>query len=447
MDDKDKIQERLKEISKSVHTRRSEKDLFLAINQCSELIQENPDCWEAYRLRASLHDRKKQLDEAIQDFNKTISLCPDDHPDKVNIYAEAGLVLLQKEEYENIGDVIKCALLLNPKHMLTVLLLGQVVRVVHKLDETETKPGWLDIGFIEEAIKRCEEQMDFDDEGYPSHLGESETLSCLYSYSAGLYSEQGDHQKVIDKCKKSIKYSTRQAQGGRLNPFIHRRLAFSYLALGQYKEALMEFDKVSTRLRSDPEVIEGRSESLLKLIEKQEKDFRERLETFLEGPDSIFDLREKFVAKEKEYDKLYRGTNNWLSLSLFATFVTISTVLYYLLTSNSESVSQNSLSILPYLGVALLVAAVPAWWTRILLRSRDRWLILREDSFRKAAIMQYIKATGGNEDFRNQIILETIKHLANRSGADLLAGSQTDDHGMPYSIPDAINKTLKRRNP
>ena len=58
--------------------------------------------------------------------------------------------------------------------------------------------------------------------------------------------------------------------------------------------------------------------------------------------------------------------------------------------------------------------------------------------------MQYIQATKGNKEFRNQIILETITHMENRSGADLLLALHTDDPGMLYSVADAVEKIWKK---
>lgn len=158
--------------------------------------------------------------------------------------------------------------------------------MVDKLDETKPKPKWLNTRFIGKVIERYEEQIDFDDENYPLDSEDSYALYRLYAELGKLYAEQENHQKAVDKYKKSIKYREGKEGNGPSDPDLHKCLATSYQALEQYKEAVVEFDKAATAQHEFSEIARGRSESLLKLIEKQEKDFQEKLETFLEGPDS-----------------------------------------------------------------------------------------------------------------------------------------------------------------
>ena len=414
------------------------------IEEFTKIIERFPGYSEAYEKRGYIHRNNKNYGLAIADFSEAIRLSPDNP----GLYISRGHAFLNKNQYKETRDDFNKAISLDPKNDF---ILKNIALAFEK------NPDLLDINDFEKTIEEYKEHL-----GTDTSESENRTLSLLYKILGTIYAEQGKHEQAADTYKQSIEYVGNKKSGVIDIYEIHYLLGITYSKLGKYKEAIVEFDQTQLGQtqpgqthhfhRKYPGVDEKRSKALLNLVEKQESDFQEKIEKFLSGPNSIFELQDHFFKREKECDAHYQRTTVQIRRFLWVTFGAIVLGvggISYLLIYHPPvlaSIEKNAFSLLPYIGIVLLLAAVPVWWTRILLRVRDRWLILREDCFRKASIMQYVKATGRDEEFRNQIILETIRHMENRSGADLLLALHTDDPGMLYSVTDIIEKVLKKRH-
>ena len=409
-----------------------------AIAECTKIIEIDPNYLEAYKLRGLIYsDRINKHDLAISNFSKAIDLSPND----ADLYISRGKSYLKKENYNELRSDFDKAFALDPKNPDVIRLLESILA---------SKSNFLDKDSIKKIIK---EYIDANKIGINDHFQKYEcqkelvALNCLYARLIIICVKNGDYTQAIYDFEKEFEYySNLFGQDSYGNSDVFQCIGIAYSELGEYRKAIVVFDKI---LRLTPEhrgASEGRSNALFNILEKQENDFQEKIERFLSGPTSIFKLQDHFFEREKECSSEYHGITKRISVSLSLTFITILGGIYLVYKGfDVASIGGNAFSLLPYLGIVLLIAAVPAWWTRILLRSRDRWHILREDCFRKAAIMQYIQATGRDEEFRNQIILETIKHIANRSGADLLVALHTDDSG-PYSVTDLAKTYSKNKS-
>ena len=404
-----------------------------AIAECTQVIEIAPNHLDAYKLRGHVYgERLKKYDLAISDFSNAIKLSPND----VDSYVKRGRIYLHQENYEQVSNDLDMIFSLNPKNPDAVRLLESSFL---------KKNDFLERDRVDKIVSKFEEEIDFNDSS-PKSRGEIHLLLPLYKRLGLICIEDNNYKPAISYCKKVLEYYKRIDRPDIIDPDIYNCLGTAYNELGEYKNAIVAFDKVLKKIPDYPGASEGRTNALLKLIEKQEKDFQEKIEGFLSGPTSIFKLQDHFFEREKECKAKYRNITKWINTSLLFTFATIIGGIFFLIRKGFDIafIEGNVFSFLPYLGI-VLIAAVPAWWTRVLLRSRDRWQILREDCFRKAAIMQYIQATGRDKEFRNQIILETIKHIANRSGADLLVALHTDDLG-PYSVTDSARKIFEKKS-
>ena len=404
-----------------------------AIEEYTYVIQFFPQHSQAYRRRGYLYDRKNSLDLAKEDFSKAIDLTPDD----ASLYITIGSIFLKEKKYNEVLANINHALSLNSKNY----------RILHLIDSAfKEKPDFMNLSTIEKIVEEYEQHTDFDITSSSVDINLITSLILMYKRLALIYAEHEKYQDFIDKYKASI---DKVKAIGVTDAEIHYLLGIAYGKLGQNKNALSEFDNALRKQHDHTAASEERSKVLLSIIERQENDFQTELEGFLSGPESIFGLRDKFLEREKECVARYRNITKWIGFSFFFTFLTIASGIVVLgwwvnqFTSFSF-IDSNPFSLLPYIAVLLLFTAVPVWWTRILLKSRDRWQVLQEDCFRKAAIMQYLQATGSDTEFRNHIILETIKHMANRSGADLLVALHSDDPGMLYSATDIMEKIIKK---
>ena len=408
-----------------------------AIKEYTQVIEIDPDYSEAYEHRAYIYEDSGYYELAIDDFSHAVELSPDN----VRLRLARGNLYLKTENYAAVLKDLRKILPLNPANPDAIKLLEATLN---------KKNDFLDKSDIEKIIKEYEENINVDDDDDPNLTHQVlYPLARIYKIFGLILAKNGDHKQAISKYNKSIECQSKTHSQPDSNT--HYLLGNAYSNLGQYKEAIVEYDKAIRREEQNyADASEGRSNALLKLIEKQESDFQGRIEEFLSGPDSIFKLQDRFLEKEKECVARYSGIAKWIALSLSLTFLNVASGIgalgWWLNHSTSfSSVGSNAFSLLPYIAVLLLFIAVPVWWTRILLRSRDRWQILREDCFRKAAIMQYIQATGSDKEFRNHIILETIKHMANRSGADLLAALHSDDPGMLGSATDIMERMIKKK--
>ncbi len=449
MNDQTEIQQLLEQ-AKSLSNSGKYKEAIEVVNQVIAIDSQNAD---AYELLGYLHDKNNRNDLSIKAYSKAIKLSPEN----VDLYVARGYIFLEEENYKEILVDIKKAF------SLSLISAGAINLMRFAF---EKNPKWLDINIAEKMIEEYVQYIDTnnlskrilddDDLSLMSFLND---LSSLYERLGIIYADQKKYKQAIGKYMKAIEYNGGLEAPLYNFPSVHYLLGQAYSELGQYQAAIVEFDKSTNISRksstyssreSYPGADEGRSNALLKLIEKQESDFQGKIEEFLSGPNSIFELHDRFLEREKECSAHYHKTTKWIAVSLYLTFLAIvlgiTAVGLWLNFSEFFSTERNAFSILPYIGIVLLFAAVPVWWTRILLRSRDRWQILQEDCFRKSSIMQYVKATGGDAEFRNQIILETIKHMANRGGSDLLLALHSDDPGMLYSVTDIIEKVLKNKS-
>ncbi len=399
----------------------------------TEIIKKFPRYAEAYKYRGKFYNKNRHYDLAEADLTEAIKLISND----ANLYAARGKVSLNKKNYEETLSDLSKAFALDSGNFRALQLL---------LSALDKKPDFLDFNDVDEIAEQYEEKIAANRQSSLYSTREP-ALASIYTKLGEFYANKKDHEKTIDRLKKSIKYSALSTLGiPSGSPEVHCLLGHAYSGLGQYKEAIVEFDKAVDH----PGAALGRSKALIMLIEKQKEDFQERIEEFLAGPNSIFELQEFFLKREKEYGSHYNNINRWIIISLGTVFFfIIGGVLFvneFLFSLNPTSGKTNVLAFLPYFGIIFLIISVPIWWTRILLKSRDRWKILQEDCFRKACIMQYIKATGRDEEFRNKMIYETIQHMANRSGADLLVALHSEDTGMLYSATDMIEKISRKKS-
>ena len=404
-----------------------------AIKRYTKIIEISPDHLEAYKRRGDLYFLEDEYDSAITDFSNAIKISPDD----VDSYVKRGKTYLYQKNYEQALSNLNRAFLLDPKNSDAAQLLEYAF---------QRKSDFIERDLVEKIVKEFEEGINFNDPDPKFNIKVLVPLNTMYKRLGLICSENNDYKQAISYCNKALEYHKKIRGSDLIDLGTHNCLGTAYHGLEQYKKAIVEFDKVLKMKPDYPGASEGRSNAIFKLFENQENDFQKKIERFLSGPTSIFKLQDHFFKREKECVKEYRSITKRISISLSLTFITIISGISLLIYKGFDvaSIEGNVFSFLPYLGI-VLIAAVPAWWTRILLRSRDRWQILQEDCFRKAAIMQYIQATGRDEEFRNQIILETIKHLANRSGADLLVALHTDDTG-PYSVTDFAKTFSKNKS-
>ena len=406
-----------------------------AITEYTRVIEIDPDYSEAYEHLAYIYEYSGAHELAIKYFSDAVNLSPDN----IRLRLARGNLYLKNEKYvAALRDILKI-LSLDPANPDAVTLLEPTLNKKNDL---------LDENSIEKIIKEYEENIDVNDTDPVVTHKILPPLSNLYKMFGLILVKNENYKQAISKYKKSIEYLYKTPSPQDSDTYY--LLGNAYSALGQYKEAIVEYDR-AVRIKHDhSDASEGRSSALLKLIEKQESDFQERIEGFLSGPNSIFGLQDRFLEREKEYSNRYYDINLLIGFSFFlivmAIILGIAVLGWWINRSTGFSfIERNAFSLLPYIAVLLLFTAIPVWWTRILLKSRDRWQILREDCFRKAAIMQYLQATGSDKEFRNHIILETIQHMANRSGADLLVALHSDDPGMPYSATDIMEKIIKKR--
>ena len=407
-----------------------------AIKEYERVIEIDSDYSEAYEHRAYIYEDSGHHKSAIEDFSHAVKLSPDNF----HLRLARGNFCLKTENYDIALDDLRKILSLNPVNPDAIKFLEAIL---HKKNDLL---GNNDIGKI---IKEYEENMDVDSDN-PNliHEGVLSPLASIYSVFGQILAQNGDHKQAIIKYNKSIEYQDKTHFRHR-NSDTHYFIGNAYSDLGQYKEAIVEYDKAIKKDHNHHSANEGRSNALLKLIEKQESDFQGKIEEFLSGPNSIFGLHDRFLEREKECVIHYHDITRLITFAFALTSLTIASGIlvlgWWINRSAGFSFENNAFSLLPYIAVLLLFTAVPVWWTRILLKSRDRWQVLQEDCFRKAAIMQYIQATGSDKEFRNHIILETIKHMANRSGADLLVALHSDEPGMLYSATDIMEKIIKKK--
>ena len=413
---------------------RDKRKIDKAIKVYTKIIQLFPNYSEAYEHRGHLYNERDELDLAKADFSKAIDLTSNN----ANLYIARGSVFLKEKKYNEVLAHINHAFSLNSKNY----------HIPHLIDSAfKEKPDFMDLSNIEKIVEEYEKHTNFDITSRSVDINPITSLTLMYKRLALIYAEHGKYQEFIDKYKVSI---DKVKAIGVTDAEIHYLLGIAYGKLKQYKKALTEFDNAIRKQPDHTGASEERSKALLSIIEMQDNNFQAKLEGFLSGPESIFGLRDKFLEREKECVARYRDITKWIWLSFFFTFLIIALGIialgWWINRSASFSfIESNAFSLLPYIAVLLLFTAVPVWCTRTLLRSRDRWQILQEDCFRKAAIMQYIQAAGSDKEFRNHIILETIKHMANRSGADLLVALHSDDPGMLYSTTDIMEKIIKKR--
>ncbi len=407
-----------------------------AVREYRRVIEIDPDYSEAYERRAYIYEVTGHHKPAIEDFSHAVKLSPD----SAHLRLARGNLCLKTENYDIVLDDLRKVLSLNPANPDAIKFLEAIL---HKKNDI------LGNNDIEKIIKEYEENIDVDNDDQNFTHVILPQLAGIYSIFGQILAQNGDHKQAIIKYKKSIEYQDK-TPFQKHNSDTHYFLGNTYSDLGQYKEAIVEYDKAIKKDHNHHRANEGRSNALLKLIEKQESDFQGKIEEFLSGPNSIFGLHDRFLEREKECVTRYNSITKLITISFVITSLTIALGIaalgWWINRSTGFSfIESNAFSFLPYIAVLLLFTAVPVWWTRILLKSRDRWQVLQEDCFRKAAIMQYIQATGSDKEFRNHIILETIKHMANRSGADLLVALHADDPGMLYSATDIMEKIIKKK--
>ena len=405
-----------------------------AMAECMKVIELSPDHAEAYKLRGKMHAHKGNLSLSKSDFSKAISLTSDD----ASLYIARGGISLREEKYNEILTDINAAFALDSENPFILQLIKSTF---------EKKPDFIDLDSIEIIAEKYKKHIDFNNTSIKYSHMRVMPLASMYKILAIICTKHNKHQYFIDKYKTSI--DSVEAING-TDAEMRYLLGMIYSKLGQHKKALSEFDTALREQPTFPKAREEHSKATIAIIEEKEKDVYEKIDKFLLGPESIFRLHDKFLKREEECVAHYRGITQWIAFSFLLTFLTIAlgiaVITWWINRFDGFSLDErNAFFLLPYIAVLLLFIAVPVWWTRILLRSRDRWQILQEDCFRKAAIMQYIQATGSDKEFRNHIILETIKHMANRSGADLLVALHSDDPGMLYPTTDIMEKMIKKK--
>jgi tetratricopeptide (TPR) repeat protein len=224
-------------------------DLDRAIADYSSGLQYNPKDALAYRNRARAYMRKEDYDNAIADYSSKIRLEPDGES-----YRTRGDLYEKKKDYENaIADYTE-AIRLNPKDVDAYYGRGNIY-YYQKKDYDRAMADY------KEGVRLAAAQADRDPMAILLDVLTKSTVVSIYLDRGDALFASKAFDRAIGVYNEALAYSPEA-----LYPLLHR--AYAYYQLGQYDQAVADFDAILKQLKDDdelrPTVLFGRGAAKLK---------------------------------------------------------------------------------------------------------------------------------------------------------------------------------------
>jgi TPR repeat protein/TM2 domain-containing membrane protein YozV len=281
-----------------------------AYDYINNLIDENPNCFEAYIVMSKLLTGADIFEGALYYAKYAIKI----KPDKADGYKNRAGIYFVMEEFQKVIDDCTKAIEISPNEDSIYYDRGLAYMNIY------IRAGGKTGGDINDVNKALDD--------YNKAIELNANSVAAYNNRASIYLKMGEFQKAIDDCTKAIEISPNEA----ILAYFNRGLA--YMNIGEITKAVYDYNKV---IELDPKNAEayvkrGFLNSQLGNTQEAIRDFEEflRLDPDNENAASIRDVIEE-LRNEKtpssvgtsDYSgyKIKENSNKWLTVLLLSIFL------------------------------------------------------------------------------------------------------------------------------
>lgn len=262
----DKVTQALEDLERSIALKTNDARHFLtagmilhrqehwevALAYYSQTLELKPDCADAYRYRAKIHEVLNDYRAEMEDYRRLIKALPDDPQS----YNERALMYLRKREYSLAQKDLNAAIELDPVYALTYENRGDLHRFQQQYDlavQNYTTAITLQPQLVSPYINRAE--VHYLNGDMPGALGDCRTAlqnvagtteSPLYADAQAMtYLCQGKYAQAVESLLEAVKRFPK-------HPALFNKLGEAYFRLGKKNTALEQWKQALSLNRSYP---------------------------------------------------------------------------------------------------------------------------------------------------------------------------------------------------